>query len=335
MAEASGLDPSLFRSEAIDPETAADVAGLEAMLAGVPPTWTQQPQAIRDAREEGKGIFGPIVRSDMAQERSVDGPGGPIPVRVFVPEVVRGVYLHFHGGGWVLGRAHHFDQRNEAIARNCNLAVVSVDYRKAPEHPYPAGPDDCEAAALWLVERARAEFGSDRLLIGGESAGGQLAVATLLRLRDRHGIASFAAANLVFGVFDLSETPSQRLWGDRELILSRRTMKWFYDFFVPAERRRDPDVSPLYADLHGLPPALFTVGTLDPLLDDSLFMHARWLTAGNEAELGVYPGGVHGFTNFDTALARKANERIEAFLVARVTRPAGAMNRAPTVAPSP
>jgi acetyl esterase/lipase len=193
--------------------------------------------------------------------------------------------------------------------------VVSVDYRLAPEHPFPAGPDDCEAAALWLAGRAAAEFGTTRLWIGGESAGAHLALVTLLRLRDRHGLRPFAGANLAYGAYDLSMTPSQRRWGERNLVLSTPILGWFYDFFVPGpERRRDPDVSPLYADLAGLPPALLTVGTLDPLLDDTLFLHARWIAAGGGAELAVWPGGIHGFDAFPTRLSRAARERMDAFL---------------------
>ena len=95
-------------------------------------------------------------------------------------------------------------------------------------------------------------------------------------------------------------------------------MAWFAKSFVPAGNYRDPDVSPLYANLGGMPPALFTVGTLDPLLDDSLFMHGRWLAAGNEGELAVYPGGIHGFTGFPVSIGREATERIDSFLAARL-----------------
>lgn len=305
-AELNPFDPT-----AIDAETAEFNAKLEALFADVTPTYLRQPQEIRDEREAGKGAFGPIVRSDLAQERTVAG----VPCRLFLPQTVRGVYLHLHGGGWVLGRAHHSDVRNERIMQSCELAVLSVDYRLAPEHPYPASQDDCEAVAAWLVEHAGAEFGTEKLLIGGESAGGHLAAATLLHMRDRHGYRGFLAANLVYGVYDLSMTPSQLRWGARNLVLSTPTMAWFYDHFVPdASRRRDPDVSPLYADLRGLPPALFTVGTLDPLLDDSLFMYQRWLAAGNQAELAVYAGGVHGFNGMPSSLGRAANQRIDAFL---------------------
>src|SRR5205085_4948857 len=117
--------------------------------------------------------------------RMIPGRAGDIPVRVFVPPTVRGVYLHIHGGGWVLGA---FDQSDVALwklARHAELAVVSVEYRLAPEHPFPAGPDDCEDAALWLIEHAADEFGVTDLCIGGESAGGPLAALTLLRIRDR------------------------------------------------------------------------------------------------------------------------------------------------------
>jgi acetyl esterase/lipase len=118
----------------------------------------------------------------------------------------------------------------------------------------------------------------------------------------------------VYGAFDLTMTPSQQLWGERDMILSTPIIKWFVDHFVPAERRGDPDVSPLRARLHKMPAALFTVGTLDPLLDDSLFMHARWVAAGNRGELAIYPGGIHGFNLFPIPLAARAMQRIYAFV---------------------
>jgi acetyl esterase/lipase len=309
------LDPKLFAPESIDPETAEFNAKLEAAIAAAPPVTDFPPAAIRKAREEGRSFWGPVQTVASARERLIAGPAGEVRLRVLLPDVVRGVYLHLHGGGWTLGAANQSDVRNFAIARHCGLATVSVEYRLAPEHPYPAGPDDCEAAALWLARSAAAEFGSTRLWIGGESAGAHLAVLTLLRLRDRHGLAPFAGANLVYGCYDLSMTPSQRRWGERNLVLSTPIIRWFAGFFVPdPARRRDPDVSPLYADLAGLPPALFTVGTLDPLLDDSLFLHARWIAAGGHAELAVWPGGIHGFDAFPTQLSRAARARMETFL---------------------
>jgi len=314
------IDPAVFDPAAVDAETAAFNANLERALAALPSIHTQAPAAIRADREAGKGIWGPIQRVPEARDRTIAGPAGEIPVRLYVPPEVRGVYLHFHGGGWMLGAAHHSDVRSWAFARHTKLAVVSVNYRLAPEHPWPAGPDDCEAAALWLLRHARAELGSDRLVIGGESAGAHLSLVTLLRLRDRHGLTPFLGANLVYGAYDLTMTPSVRRWGERNLVLSRPIIEWFLDAFVPDPARRgDPEISPLHADLRGLPPTLLSVGTLDPLLDDSLFLAARLAAARVPAELALYAGGVHGFNGFPLALGRAANERAERFLAACVS----------------
>ncbi len=282
---------------------------LEQLLATVKPVHEVPAAETRLARAEGRGLWGPIQRSDKAIERTVPGPAGPVPIRVFVPDgTPEAVYLHIHGGGWTLGSPAEHDPLSEAFVKGANVAVVSVDYRLGPEHPYPAGPDDCEAAAAWLLESAQAEFGTERLVIGGESAGGHLSALTLLRVRDHHqALDRFVGANLVFGAFDMSFTPSTRLWGERNLILSGPIVEWFTGNFLPGwslEDRRAPDVSPLYASLHGMPPALFTVGALDPLLDDSLFMAARWEAAGARSTLRVYPEAPHAFTAFPTAMGR-------------------------------
>jgi acetyl esterase/lipase len=207
------------------------------------------------------------------------------------------------------------DPMLERIADNTGQAVVAVEYRLAPEHPYPAGPDDCEAAAAWLVQNGKTEFGTGVLTTGGESAGGHLTAVTILRMRDRHGYTGFRGANIVYGAFDLSMTPSQRQFGDTRLVLRTIDMQQFYNAFLPTITDRCvPDISPLYADLKGLCPALFSVGTKDALLDDTLFMHARWVAAGNDAELAVYPGGAHGFTLFPNNLSRAATTKMDAFL---------------------
>jgi acetyl esterase/lipase len=314
VANAIQLDPAVFAPEAISPQTALFNEQLEALFQTTPSIIDLGPQAVRDARASGNSVFGAPYVSPMATTRTVPSPSGDVPIRVFLPDEVRGVYLYIHGGGWTLGRAEDQDARNEAMARNLKVAVVSVEYRLAPEHPYPAGPDDCEAVGVWLAERARAEFGTDRLMIGGESAGAHLSVVTLLRLRDRHGFGGFAGANLIYGCYDLSFTPSVRNWGARNLVLSTPICEWFANQFVSTDLRHNPDVSPLYADLRGLPPALFSVGTLDPLVDDTLFMLGRWLAAGNAAELAIYPGGIHGFNLMPLALAEQANGRIDEFI---------------------
>jgi acetyl esterase/lipase len=309
------LYPALFTPEAIDEESKQLIAQLRAMAASAPPLWEQTPAEVRAMRAGGRGPGGqPIVYSENAVLRTVPGPAGEIGLRCFIPQSVRGAYLYFHGGGWVLGTNDTNDARLESIANTHNVAVLSVEYRLAPEDPYPAGPDDCEAAALWLAKAAQAEFGTERLVIGGDSAGAHLAVVSLLRLRDRHGMTPYRGAVLGYGVYDPAGTPSAVNWGDDAVILSTPVMQWFADHFVPPERRREPDVNPLFADLRDMPPALFTVGTMDPLLDDSLYMHARWVAAGNEAELDVHPGGVHGLTGFPTAVGKRAVARQDEFL---------------------
>jgi acetyl esterase/lipase len=198
----------------------------------------------------------------------------------------------------MLGAPEMMDALNEVVVDTCNVAVVSVDYRLAPEHPYPAGPDDCEDAATWLVEHAADELGSDRLLIAGESAGAHLTAVTLVRMRDQHEAAhAFLGANLMFGAYDLSRTPSQRGVGidpERDIIDSSGFPLDLYLPGMSSEERRDPDVSPLYADLRDLPPALFSVGSNDHLVDDTLFMAARWELAGNRTQVLVYPEAPHG-----------------------------------------
>jgi acetyl esterase/lipase len=314
MAHPSIIDPSIFYEAQPDPEMEAFNAGVEKELSKLPPLHTLPPQVIRDAREQGDSIWGTFKIIDEVEERLLKGSGADVTVRVFIPEVVKGVYLHIHGGGFMLGRAYQYDEMMTAVASACQVATVSVDYRLAPENPYPAGPDDCETAAVWLAENAVSEFGTDRLVIGGESAGANLSAVTLLRMRDRHDFTGFCGAVLTYGGFDLSMTPSARNWGDRPLILTTPLIQWFHDSYAPPDKLTDPDVSPLYAQLANLPPALFTIGTLDPLLDDSLFMYARWLAAGNQADLAVYPGGIHAFNAFPLKAAERANRKIAEFI---------------------
>ncbi|HWB51633.1 MAG TPA: alpha/beta hydrolase [Stellaceae bacterium] len=317
MTDTRPFDPSLFSDAAIDPETAKLNRQMIELLTGQPEWWVTGPAAFRAMRRRGEGPFPAPVFSPRARTMTITGrDGNTIPLRIIAPQgQARGVYLHLHGGGWVLGGADMQDPMLERIADNTGQVVVGVEYRLAPEHPYPAGPDDCEAAAAWLVQNAQAQFGTGALTIGGESAGGHLTVVTLLRLRDRHGYAGWRGANIVYGAFDLSLTPSQRQFGDTRLVLRTIDMQQFYNAFLPTvTERRVPDISPLYADLKGLGPALFTVGTRDALLDDTLFMHARWIAAGNPAELAIYPGGAHGFTLFPNDLSKAAAARIDAFL---------------------
>jgi acetyl esterase/lipase len=215
----------------------------------------------------------------------------------------------------VMGSSRMNDVANAALAEQLGVRVASVDYRLAPEHPFPAGIDDCVAVACAELDRS-----DGPIVLGGESAGGYYAALTALRIRDDVGaIERIAGVNLVFGVYDLSGTPSniEGRPSDVPDIIDGLGMASLIDMYLPgrtALEARNPACSPLYADLRGLPPALFTVGHADHLLDDSLFMAARWQAYGNEAELAVYPDCIHGFTGFPMELAKRANLRINDFL---------------------
>ncbi len=321
MSEASAktenpLDAALFRAEAISEETRHFNEEIVKLLTPMPNWWEVGAQKTRDASRIGKGAFPLAPKSPRARTITIDGKGGKISLRVVAPQNPKGVYLQLHGGGMVLGAADFQDPVLERINEKAGLACVSVDYRLAPENPYPAQPDDCESAAVWLAKNAKAEFGSDALAIGGDSAGATLAAVTLVRMRDRHGYTGFRAANLFYGAYDLSMTPSQKLFGNSErLVIRTIDMEKFMGAYLSGQKDwRDPDISPLYANLKNLPPALFSIGTADPLLDDSLFMYARYIAAGNRAELAIYPGGAHAFNAFPIAIAEQANARRDAFL---------------------
>jgi acetyl esterase/lipase len=317
-AMSQDLDPHVFRPEAIAPETLAFNADLARRLASQPKATSLQ--ELRERMARGEGPIPTTPKSPLAKTLNIPGkaPGTQVGLRIIAPPEPRGAYLHIHGGGWRLGSSDMWDGTLVRLATNIGLACVSVEYRLAPEHPYPAAPEDCEAAALWLIQHSQQMFGTSRRVIGGESSGAHLAALTLLRLRDCGYPTAFRGANLAFGVYDLSLTPSVLRATAGTLITSRQQIEQARSTFLPAGTDpRDPAVSPLYADLGNLPPALFCVGTLDPLIDDSLFMHARWIAAGNLAELAVYPGGLHGLTAFPGTLAAAANARIEKFLATR------------------
>jgi acetyl esterase/lipase len=273
------------------------------------------PDGLQEARalEEARAIrtvsamsSGPPVVEALAEVG-----GRRVPVRIFTPEsgTVRGVFLDIHGGGFYMGLAARGDARNRNLAHALGIAVVSVEYRLAPEHPWPAAPEDCETTALWLLEQAANRFGTTRLAIGGVSAGATLAMTTLLRVRDRGAADRFVGAALQFGTYDMSgKTPAgQRIDGE---------------FFIQAYAghvadRTNPDISPVYGDLRGLPPVLLVVGSLDVLLEDNLFMAGRLSAAGGEVDVRVYPESPHGFTLHPTTMARAALDDIESWVADR------------------
>jgi len=291
------------------------------------PTDVEDPIERAQLTRKSFDEMAPIPPSEMVEESTIPGPAGDLPVRLFRPQgEARALYLHIHGGGWILGSPLMGDPTNEFLARELDLAVLSVDYRLAPEHPYPAGPDDCEAAAAWLLEKGESEFGASRMFIGGESAGGHLTLATGLRVRDRLSAADrLLGLNLVFGWYDLNGTPSQFGNGGHPDMLSVEGLRFMVESFTPgysAEQRRDPDISPLHANLEGLPSCLVSVGAFDHLRDDSLFLAPLLSAAGVDVELQVYPDSPHGYQALPTRMAAASTARTNAWL-ARVMRIAG------------
>jgi acetyl esterase len=267
-------------------------------------------EELRKARAEQ--VNAPLPRGATV-EHVVDASGRRIPLRIFMPEntKVRGVYVDIPGGGFYLGPTAGGDRRNSALAESLGIAVVSVDYRLAPEDPWPAGPDDCESAAVWLVDEAEIRFGTTKLVIGGSSAGATLAMTTLLRLRDRGRPGASAGAALQFGAYDLSgQTPAGRLIAD----------EYFLEAYAGHVADRTlPDVSPIFGDLRNLPPTLLIVGTSDVLLEDNLAMAARLSAAGGEVDLRIYPESPHGFTGHSTSMARAALRDRNSWLADRFT----------------
>lgn len=314
-AESRSFDPSQFRPGAISAETLAANEAFRKATSGGPDWWDVGAPAYRAIAASGKGPFPRPEKSGRARTIQIDGKGGhKVALRILAPETPRAIYMHLHGGGMVFGSSQLQDPMLERIVESTGMACASVEYRLAPENLYPAAWEDCESVAVWLTKHAKSELGTDVLTIGGESAGATLAAATLLRLRDRHGYTGFRAANMTCGNFDASMTPSQLRAGDGGIV-GKVGLRKYVEAYLPAGRdRRDPDVSPLYANLEKMPPALFTVGTIDSLLDDSLFMHARWVAAANSATLAIYPGAIHAFTTLPMPQSPAANARIDAFL---------------------
>lgn len=222
--------------------------------------------------------------------------------------------LRFHGGGWAAGTPEDDEAVNDRISEACKIAVVSPEYRLVPEATLADQIADCMAAARWTLEHAEERFGTTRVLLAGTSAGAYLAAMVLLRLRDAgdRRLDSIRGVHLDCGAYDLSGTPSERDSTRASLVLSRDLIDGLIELALPGvdpETRRQPDISPLYADLKGLPPALFTVGALDPLRDDAVFMAARWRLAGNAVGLDVWPDAAHAFSNLGGPVASLALER--------------------------
>ncbi len=316
------IDPAVFDPANIREEAKEFDRGFRAQLAKETEKWYHIGAGeYRRRRKAGETPRPKPILLESAS--SIDIPsreqGRSIPCRLLKPQHTtngdssssstspKAIYLNIHGGGWVLGDHEAADQRLQDIANDHNLVCLSVGYRLAPENPYPAALEDCYDVAEWLVLNAESQYGCRLGFIGGDSAGGHLSMVTALHLLQHSDprFSEFRLKGLVlhYGCFDLNLTPSAKNLHKHEknLLLGLEDILQFRDAFVPGwthEKLSQPDISPLHADLQPLrgklPPALYTCGTYDCLLDDTLFMSTKWVAAGGEAHLEIMPGAQHG-----------------------------------------
>lgn len=237
----------------------------------------------------------------LIEERVMPGPEGPIPLRVYVPEGNGPfpVLVYYHGGGWVLCDLSVHDSVCTRLANGAHCLVVSVGYRLAPEHKYPAAAEDAYAALQWVVENAAGLQGDpQRVAVGGDSAGGTLAAVVSLMARDRGGHRPVFQL-LVYPVTDHNfDTPSYRENAEG-VLLTRNDMQWFWGHYLASpEDGRQPYASPLRAaDVSGLPPAMVATAEYDPLRDEGEAYAARLRQAGVPVALTRYDGLIHAFIN--------------------------------------
>ena len=233
------------------------------------------------------------------QNRSVPGPGGDIPVRIYRSSAAgdHPLLVWYHGGGWVIGDLDMADPSCRALANHAGAVVVSVDYRLAPEHRFPAAIDDCYAATVWAVEHA-AELGADpaRVAVGGDSAGGNLAAAVALRARDESGPA-IGHQLLVYPVIERNFGTASYRDNAEGYLLTKQAMEWFWDHYMgPGGDDQSPYVAPIKAkSLAGLPPALVITAEYDPLRDEGEAYAKALEAAGVPVTCTRYAGQIHGF----------------------------------------
>lgn len=255
------------------------------------------------------------VETDVAP-----GPDGPVPLRILLPpSLPRALVVDFHGGGWVYGGAGLNDRLNAHLVATAGLAVVSIDYRLVSEREerfIDAVAGDCLAGARWALDHAAARFSVADLFLIGESAGAHLAALTATALRDEGRMNAVRGCVFSYGVFDLSATPSVRDAGPDTLALDGPAIVRALARLAPDRDEaglRRPDISPLYADLTGLPPALFLSGDRDPLRDDSRLMARAWGRAA-DADLIQVPEAPHAFLQFGGPAARGARIAVRRWL---------------------
>lgn len=283
----------------LDPQLAEILAIAE--RAGRPPLESLPVEEARREYKKRADTFGlPVADLFAVMERSIAGPAGPVPVRLYVPVGVPApspLLVFFHGGGWAIGDRDTHDRACRYFAQAARCRVASVDYRLAPEHPFPAGVEDCWAAYRAIAGNAAAwDADPRRIAVGGDSAGGNLAtVMALLAKQERAPAPCFQL--LIYPATDMARAfPSIEKFG-KGYLLTKAMIDRFMAFYTPqAEQRRDPRVSPLQArDLAGLPPAFVQTAGFDPLQDEGAAYAKALAAAGVKAEHKHYPSLVHGY----------------------------------------
>jgi acetyl esterase len=262
-----------------------------------------------------------------ADDLTIPGPAGPIPLRVYAPstEPDLPIVVFFHGGGWVLSSIDGHDSLARRLARRSGALVVSVGYRLAPEHPYPAPHDDCWAATQWLARKG-AEVGGDpgRMAVAGDSAGGNLAAGVALRARNEHLRLRFQL--LIYPCLDIDPTRPSMIENGEGYFLSAADMTWFWDQYVPLRHRDEPHAVPMRSvDLAGVAPALIQTAEYDPLRDEGEAYGARLAEAGVPVTVTRYDGVIHGFAARwqQIAAAEPAHDEAGAALRAALARREG------------
>jgi len=305
----------------LDPEIQPIVDAMEA-APGPPAHLVPIAQARAAHDRETVLMSGPGEEVAEVRELAVPGPGGPIGVRLYRPRAgALPLVAYLHGGGWAVGTLDAFDPLCRALANASGALLASIDYRLAPEHPFPAAPDDARAAVRWLAAHA-AEFGADpaRLAIAGDSAGGNLAAVTARRLRDE-GQSPLRFQALIYPVCDsVLNTPSYRDNGSG-FGLSSASMKRYWELYLDGADGRHPDASPLQAsDLAGLPPAFVLTVRADVLRNEGESYAHALEAAGVPVTLSRYDGAVHGFFRWlaKSELSRRAVAEVGAALRAGV-----------------
>ncbi|WP_373987196.1 alpha/beta hydrolase [Duganella sp. BuS-21] len=268
------------------------------------------------------GGDGKLARAGIrVEQRTAQADGLSVPVRILRgARPPRGVILDFHGGGWAIGNAKMNDQLNADLIAACDVVVVSVDYRLASNTPLAAIMDDCLAAARWLLDGALDDCNDLPVYVLGESAGGHLAAAMLLRLKAwPELLRRIDGAIFYYGVYDLAGTPSVQQAAADTLVLHGPSMANSLRLLTPGlsdEQRRVAPLSPLYGDLSCMPPAIMLAGELDPLRDDTMLMAERWRAVA-EVECHLLPEAPHGFIRFPTRMARQVREHVSAWICQR------------------